>query len=185
MVGRCALISAIAALGCSSSSGSGPRVVTESAPTVTDIAGPRGGFEITRDRAARGDTIDFPSREVWRAVAPVFARLNFGAESADSTSMVFVTRNTLFRRSLGGVRMSTYVGCGVSALGNTADRYPVFLKVTTTVRDGAPGTSVVYSQVQAVARPEDNGASPVSCESNGRLERQISRQLATSLLGAR
>ncbi len=178
-----AMLLAMFAGGCAASSGGGTRVVTESAPTVTDVAGPRGGFEITRNRAARSDTIDFAPDRVWGAVAPVLAQLNFGVERADPTGMVLVSRNTLFRRSLGGMRMSTYVECGQSAMGKTADRYPVFIRVTTTVVEGPPGGSIVHTSVQAVARPEDNGASPVSCESSGKLERRISDQLASRLSG--
>jgi hypothetical protein len=177
-----ALLCVIAAVGCATSGGT--RIVTESAPTGTGIDGPRGVFEITRDRTARSDTIDFAPGRVWGALTPVLASLNIGVEHADSAQLTVVSRNTEFRRVLGGVRMSTYVECGVSAMGKTADRYPVYLRVTTTVREGPPGGSVVHTSVQAVARPEDNGASSVSCESSGKLERRISAQVANRLAGS-
>jgi hypothetical protein len=176
---RSLLLALPLAFGCASS-GSQTRVVTD----PVKFEGERGyiGTDVIRTRETATSEINAPFDEVWRVLPEVFGRLNFGIERADEKDRSITSRFTRFRGVLDGSRLSTFFECGQSAMGKTADRYHVLVRVTSAVRPAGEDRTTLRTTVTAAARPDDNGATAVTCDSRGTLEKRVEHLVATHVV---
>ncbi|MBC7896811.1 MAG: hypothetical protein H7066_15445 [Cytophagaceae bacterium] len=166
----------VTALGCASGAGSATtRVVTDQTVVQAELGAI--GVDVVRQREAVSSEISLSSDAAFRLLPSVLGSLQFAVERAEPKSGTLTTRTARFRGSLGGSRLSTYFECGQSAMGKTADRYAVIVKVTTEVRDAGEGRSRLTTLVSASAKPDDNGGTAVGCDSNGNLEKRIRVEL--------
>lgn len=179
MLARSRLLVLPLAFGCASS-GSQIRVVTDQ----VKVEGERGyiGTDVVRTRETMTSEINAPFDEVWSVLPEVFGRLNFGIERSDPKDRSITTRFTRFRGTLDGSRLSTFFECGQSAMGKTADRYHVLVRVTSAVRDAGEQRTTLLTTVTAAARPDDNGATAVACDSRGTLEKRVEHLVATHVV---
>ena len=162
----------LTALGCTSGAGSTTtRVVTDQTVVQAEIEAV--GVDVVRRREAVSDEITLPAADAFRLLPSVLGALQFAVEGTDEKSGTLTTRSARFRGSLGGSRLSTFFECGQSAMGKTADRYAVIVKVSAEVKPAGERNSRLTTLVSASAKPDDNGGTSVGCDSNGNLEKRI------------
>lgn len=162
----------VTAFGCASGAGSTTtRVVTDQTVVQAELAAV--GVDVVRQRESVSSEITLPASHAFRLLPSVLGALQFAVERTDEKSGMLTTRSSRFRGSLGGSRLSTFFECGQSAMGKTADRYAVIVKVSAEVRPAGDDRSRLTTLVSASARPDDNGGTSVGCDSNGNLEKRI------------
>ncbi|MCC6317978.1 MAG: hypothetical protein IT361_09830 [Gemmatimonadaceae bacterium] len=165
--------------GCATGGGStATRVITDQAVVQGELAAV--GVEMMRRHEAVTDEVSLPRDTVLQLLPGVLGDLQFVIEGSDQKAGTLTTRSSRFRGSLGGARLSTYFSCGESAMGRTADRYSVIVKVTMEVQPVGDHQSRLSTVAAGSARHDDNGGTAVICQSTGALERRI----RTSLMAA-
>lgn len=136
------------------------------------------GMNTLRETDVRVDTIAVAARLLFQVLPTVFAQLNLKSAVIDSSTLNLTSVSTSFRRTFDGERISHFLSCGSSALGNNADQYFVNIRVQSWAERAGDSTAFLRTVVRASAHPADNGsASVVDCASTGRLEARV-RQLA-------
>lgn len=168
---RVAVIALVA--GCASS-GAGTGGATT--PETTVVRGARSTLAIDtrRENEERVDSLPVAPQQLFGVLPQVLASLNMRTATVDQGALSIASVPTQFRRTLDGERLSHFISCGVTAMGNNADLYSVTLRVQTWVSRAGETASVLHTVVRATARPNDNGsASSVNCASNGRLEGRV------------
>jgi hypothetical protein len=172
----------LAGLGCASSGGPPPGT-TES----LDIRSPRSTLTIDtrRETFISSDTVRAAPLDVYRAITEIFGTLDFKVQKADSAALFVTTQPTLLRHDLKGIRLSKYLSCGQSALGSNADLYFLSVRLHSTVQPAGAAAAILRTNVSATARPPDNGATSVRCESNGLLEHRIRDLVRVNALSSR
>ena len=157
-------------------------------PQSTLIRGARSSLEVMTqsEGAERVDTLPVPAQRVYDAIPRVLQSLNFRITALDPTALRVSAEGTQFRRVLDGERLSHFLSCGVSAMGNNADLYTVTIRVQSWAEGRGPADAALHNVVTASARPSDNGSgAAVNCATNGRLEGKIRAKLVVALMGAK
>lgn len=174
----------LAASCASSSAGSGGATT----PETTVVRGARSTLAIDtrRENDERVDSLPVSPQQLFGVLPQVLASLNMRTATVDQGALSIASVPTEFRRTLDGERLSHFISCGVTAMGNNADRYAVTLRVHSWVVPSGDGQSVLHTLVRATARPSDNGSgSGVTCVSNGRLEGRVRTLVVAHLMKSR
>lgn len=168
----------------SSSAGTGGATT----PETTVVRGARSTLAIDtrRENEERVDSLPGAPQQLFGVLPQVLASLNMRTATVDEGALSITSVPTQFRRMLDGERLSHFVSCGVTAMGNNADLYSVTLRVQTWVERAGETASVLHTVVRATARPNDNGSgSSVNCASNGRLESRVRTLVVAKLMASR
>jgi hypothetical protein len=175
LIPRAALFCALA--GCASATGSTPqdngRVVDR---TNTAVLRSRDeSIQNTVHVAAKQDAI-------FAALADVYPALGVNIALQDPATGDFGNRNFSKMYRLGGVQLSTYVGCGITSTGPGADSFLVTMSLVSHVTPDATGSTVV-TRLDATA--EDQATSNVrqSCLTTGQLEQKVNDALVKKVGG--
>jgi hypothetical protein len=80
---------------------------------------------------------------------------------------------------IGKQRLSTYVDCGLDAMGlKQADNYALSMRVTTQVVPEGVDRATVRTLVQTTGRPPANSGLEIHCPTTGKLEEKIAEAIA-------
>lgn len=175
----------VLAAGCASS-GAGTGGATT--PETTVVRGARSTLAIDtrRESEERVDSLPVSPQQLFGVLPQVLASLNMRTATLDQGALSITSAPTQFRRVLDGERLSHFISCGVTAMGNNADLYSVTLRVHTWVERAGEAASVLHTIVRATARPNDNGSgSSVNCASNGKLEGRVRALAVLKVIEAR
>lgn len=174
---------AIAAIGFCFACGSAQQPgVVESAPqppAAVYVAGD--GVDVRLSAAGRTieDVVYAPAVEAWPALLQAFETLDIPIAEQDDRNYIVRSRGHRMARQVDGKRRSELLDCGSTMTGLRADSWDVTIEIVSALRQENPARTRVATLITAVARPrEGTSNSPVSCQSNGELERIIVRQLA-------
>lgn len=120
------------AAGCASS---GAGTGGASTPETTVVRGARSTLAIDtrRENEERVDSLPVAPQQLFGVLPQVLASLNMRTATVDPGTLSIVSVPTQFRRTLDGERLSHFISCGVTAMGNNADLYSVTLRVQTWV----------------------------------------------------
>jgi hypothetical protein len=179
----CALLVALASLGCAASTGtqanSGPEP-----ERVTVISAGNQVLEIHSTADGAGSYwADAPIERVWAVLPQVYEDLGVPLTVHDSVGKRI--GNAGFRaRRIGGSRLSQFLRCGtgVTATPN-ADSYLVTMSLTTRLSEPDVGGTTIVTLFRATAKPRDVGGMTVNCASTGKLESRISEMVTEKLAG--
>lgn len=126
------------------------------------------------------DTVDTPTHfrgspfQVYRALAAVYEGLKIPLNLTDSIQG-HIGNTGVPLRTIGGKRMSTYVGCGSGMTGQYADIHRVTMAVVSWVQPRGRDSATVRTGVfaGAVDRAEGSSSMPRACSTTGLLEERI------------
>lgn len=118
------------------------------------------------------DTLHGVTDAVLPHVVTAYTAKGLSVTTVDPESRLVGSVQTRLRRTLDGVRLSRYLSCGSTVMGDRADRYEVYLTVVTQVEPLGVGTGV-YTHVRASAVRGGSSGSSIRCQTRGRLEREI------------
>ncbi len=168
------VVLALATSCASSGSSPEPGIVTVTERVVA--ADTHGAYRPTAPPTAKAHVPVPPSR-VFAALKPVYEELGVPPAIDDPTTGRFGNTDFWKTHKLGTVPISTYLNCGESILGPTADHYRVYISVISMVRPDGKGESELETALSAEARNMEGTTSDlVLCGTTGRLE-EIIRQL--------
>ncbi|HEX5436778.1 MAG TPA: hypothetical protein VFW98_06445 [Gemmatimonadaceae bacterium] len=133
---------------------------------IASVAGTAGGY-------AR--TIAAPIARSWKALAAAYDSLGIHAVDADPASHRLGNHHLQLHRKLGKRSLSDYLNCGKGLDGYPhANAYAISLDVMTHLTPVGSDSTMVQTQVQAVATPMSGlSSTQVDCTSTGLLEEQI------------
>lgn len=146
-----------------------------SAPRSVRLQGIGGNLEgeLTRDGATITGLVDAPLREVWKHLPDAYEELGIDAGQLTIVNpgahQIGFERQRL--RTLNGRRLSSYLHCGYTAAGATADRGDTVVTLTTWL-ESRDGQTAVRTTLLATAR-EGSSTRPVSCSSLGQFEQEL------------
>jgi hypothetical protein len=147
----------------------GPLAVGGGPTTLTTHRDDRG----SRDRVAAS------SDRVWEVLPGIYQELGLAVGTRDPQARALGNRQLVFPRTPGGERLSRALRCGEGATGRPiADDARVSGSILTFVHPQADGSSLVETQISAVARGHGAGPAQTACTSTGRLEQRIARMVA-------
>ena len=126
--------------------------------------------EISESRAS----FDLPASRVWAALPSAYNVLPLPITGID-TARRFIMGSTLVQREFLRNRLSSFVDCGSTILGQSADSYTVNLRFQTQVDSVSPTSSSLRTRIDATG--SSGGGSAVRCISSGMLERMIRGQV--------
>jgi hypothetical protein len=158
-----------------------PRESSPATPrTVRIIDGTGHVTQISTDASSSASavTMELTPDQAWRGLLAAYDALGIPVASMDAGTR-FLGANVRTRGRLGGVRLSTYLDCGRTQGGPSADTYDVHLVVETRLQPGELETTRVSTLIEATARPSSFAAAPVRCSSTGALERRILAEIRT------
>lgn len=142
-------------------------VTSTRVPIASDAPG-------TAERAVAG-----PPDSVFHALVDAYEAAGLAPNVVVGESRTVGVRGGRLRRVLGKQRLSELLSCGNDATGTPlADQHQVTLTALSRVTPGAPGQSVVVTQVVATARSVTQSTDPVRCASTGRLETALNARAA-------
>lgn len=173
VAGLVAVALIVLAAGCASSGASAGGATT---PETTLVRGARSTLAIDtrRENEERVDSLPVSPQQLFGVLPQVLASLTLRTATLDQGALRIASAPTQFRRTIDGERLSHFISCGVTAMGNNADLYSVTLRVQSWVERAGETASVLHTVVRATARPNDNGSgSSVNCASNGKLEGRV------------
>ncbi len=117
-------------------------------------------------------TIELPVDRAWAGLIAAYTALSLPVDDLDNNQRS-ITANVRARGRIGNARLSTYLDCGRTQGGPSADTYEVHLLVQSRILPGELNTSRIGTAIEAVARPSNFASSPVRCTSTGNLEHRI------------
>lgn len=160
------------ASGCASAHEPNTRPPSE---TVRVVDGMGRVTEIPMDAtsASSGIELDVPVERAWKGVVEAYPALGIPLTEIDPRSHMVGNREMRLRGRLGDTRLSSYLQCGRTQGGASANTYEVHLSVRTRLEPAGPGATTVRTQLDATARPSTFAGHDVRCSSTGRLERRI------------
>ena len=132
--------------------------------------------DISESRSA----FEFPASRVWAALPSAYNVLPLPITGIDSAHR-FIRGSTLVQREFLRNRLSSFVDCGSTILGQSADSYTVSLRFQSQVDSVSPTSSALRTRIDATG--SSGGGSAVRCISSGELERMI-REQVKELLGS-
>ncbi|MFI5228189.1 MAG: hypothetical protein ACHQWU_03915 [Gemmatimonadales bacterium] len=121
-----------------------------------------------------------PLERVWALLPGVYDSLGIPIGSVNSARHLIGHSALKIHQRLGGAYLSTYIDCGRSQIGESADSYDVVLTVYTQVDSAAGGAQVVTS-VDAVARPATYSQGYSRCSTKYVLEAMVVQLLKARL----
>ena len=131
--------------------------------------------------AGRGESaVLAPSQDVWRILADVVERLEIPVTRRDPRSMEMGNLGYQTRR-VEGKRMASYIDCGSNLSGRLANSYDITLSVMTRLTNGAEGTTIVTTTVDAYGKPRATSGNQVHCQSREVLEQRVPELIAEML----
>ena len=140
-------------------------------------------LEITTEASVLDSMVAAAPAAVWSALPTVFELLRIETSTVDAGSLVIGNPRFIGGR-IEGKALSTYVDCGNTYGGPTADRYQVTLYLMVGLSGPFPGGgTMVRTVMDASARPRDVMGNSLHCVSKGTLERRIV-ELVTEMAGA-
>lgn len=144
------------------------------------------GINTRRETDVRVDTLEASAQRVFALLPSVLATLNLKSATIDSSTLNVTSASTQFRRTFDGERISHFLSCGSSALGNNADLYTINIRVQSWVERAGDSASTLRTAVRASAIPADNGAgNAVVCASTGRIEARVRQLTAVAVYSKR
>ncbi len=173
-----AVVLVFALCACATSQGVVPQVRHEQVLFDGEVA--LTGWEIDRTRDVYTSQLGATSEQVFQALPVAFAELKMDVTESNPKAGQLSARRLNVRGSFDGARMSTFFDCGQSAMGRTADRYALGLRVASAVRASTPSQTTLSLQASATARPDDGGMA-VPCSSTGVLEKRLQARVAKQL----
>ncbi|HUG41109.1 MAG TPA: hypothetical protein VMM12_11520 [Longimicrobiales bacterium] len=170
----------LGALACASSNA--PRHEAVTRVDVSSGAGTLVVSELHDDPAAAVRTLPSPPDSVWHALPRVYEMLGIDGAGAAPGQSLFGARNFRPRR-IEGKRLSTYIDCGMGTTATPkADEYAITMTLVSRVDPATDAGTRVETVMQATAKPRATAGNPVSCQSNGRLEKRVGDLLALVLV---
>jgi hypothetical protein len=135
----------------------------------------------SRDEAVQ-NTVHVPAKQdaIFAALADIYPALGVNIALQDPATGEFGNRNFSKMYRLGGVQLSTYVGCGVTSTGAGADRYLITMSLVSRVTPDATGSTVV-TRLDAAGQDQSTSNARVSCLTTGQLEQRISDALVKAV----
>ena len=180
------VVCACASGGSSTGSKSDESPITQQRVEMTRVETPGGIIQIDwQEQRTYDDTKVLASVEkAWAAVPTVYGELGIEPTIVDSKQHVFGNAGSVFRRSLGSKRMSTYFDCGTTVGISNADSYDLLLRVITQIIPAPGGLSAVRTQVEASGHASATSGQVVRCASTGALEERIAKMVSDQALRA-
>lgn len=121
---------------------------------------------------------------VWQSLVLVHRQLELPVAEADARGWVMRTGRFRAPRRIAGLRLSSFFDCGSTMTGLRTENSDVWVEVTTFVRHGQTGSSVVATAVSANARNRDGTSTAAfPCTSTGELEKLVVTRLRERLGG--
>jgi hypothetical protein len=174
------LLALLTALGCASSNASSPEAITR-----VDISSSEGLLGVTELRTSAGvaaHTLPAPPDSVWMALPRVYEMLEIPGAGTTPDQTMFGARDFRPRR-IEGKRLSTFIDCGMGPTATPkADEYEIRMTLVTRLVPAAEEGTRMETTLQASGKPRATAGNPVSCQSNGRLERRVADLVAWVLL---
>jgi len=151
--------------------GGGPTSSTTPQPAAADAPAP----PVTQDasvHAPRSQSFEATPERVWAALPRAYKSVGLTVNGVDT-----VTRTMGFagiiRQKLGGVRLSTYFGCG-NQMGENADTYDITLYVASQVASNPQTRRIlVTTGLRVSGRSPAFASTTTICTTKGELERRI------------
>ena len=165
-----ALLSLLPLLACASS-GPGPI----DGRSRVDRNSPARPIILQTEGSTSEQAIAAPADDVWGALVATFESLGIPFSEVAGTRTV-ENRGYPARR-IDGQRMSRFFDCGSNVTGEIADSYRVTVSIRSSVEATSMGTSVVHTELDAVAVARDTRSGELHCSSKGTLERLIGERL--------
>ncbi len=123
-----------------------------------------------------------PPSRVFEAVKAAYGELGIPPGTNDPATGRFGNIDFWKTRRLGDQAMSTYLNCGESFTGPTANNYRVYISLLSVVRPDGQGGSELETAFSAQAQNmEGTSADRIPCGSTGRLEERIRKSLLLKL----
>lgn len=151
-----------------------PELVTTAATTAFDVTkrpGPDVGAVTLRA------SVD----DVWEALIATYAELGIPVTMRDVSTLTLGNGELKVRRRLGKVPLATYIDCGDTQGGRSADTYEVMLSIYSQIQSVGPNTNRVMSSFQSMGRPVSIASDYRRCSSTGALERSFGELLRKHL----
>ena len=178
---------AVALLGCASAqTQDSPEPRASGGVELTRVDTPKGVFvtQLSTATSVIETPVDATIDATWDAVADVYTALGVTVGTLDTRTRIIGNPGVRMRRSLAGVKLSSYFDCGISALGKrNADSYSLSVDMLTQVLPGEKKSSTLRTRVRASAADEGSSERRVTCSSTGALEARIADMVAERLKG--
>ena len=173
---RFSLVALLAgALACASSPSSDPSI---SMPTERTVAvDDQNVYRTTVLPNARAP-IPAPPARAFEALKQVYAELEIPPGTNDPATGRFGNTDFWKSRRLGGQPMSTYLNCGESFTGASANNYRIYISLLSMIRPDGKGGAELETAFSAQAQNmEGTSGDRIPCGSTGRLEERIRKTL--------
>lgn len=162
--------------------GAPPTPHTEVAPRPSERRVTIAGSTITLRPSGDGfldATLTAPAARLYEVVGMAFGDVGLTAKEVDPTIQQVGTGTFRAQFRLAKQRLSTYLDCGLDAMGlRQADSYSVSMRVTTQVVAESAERATVRTIVQATGRPPSNSGNEIHCPSTGKLEERLAEAVA-------
>jgi hypothetical protein len=136
----------------------------------------RATVDIHNEQATSSHTIPVSLHRAWQALPSVYQGLGLQISQMQEASHTIAGQQVRARGTFAGTRFSRFLNCGETGGAPNAERYDVSMTVTTSLRPHADST-VVATDVHAVAKPSSVAGAQVRCVAN----RGIAEVIATRL----
>lgn len=172
------------AVGAASACATNHGLPSSSGPTQTvRVASPTAEIDI--DVTSRSDpkvaSIAAPIERVWSLLPSVYDSLGIPIGNVNSTTRTIGNTGLKIRTRLGKEYLSTYIDCGRSQIGESADSYDVILTILTQADSTANGETRVTTSVDAMARPAAFSQAYSRCTTKYVLESRVMKLLKARL----
>lgn len=180
-----AVLALLAAAACTPANRTGTTVTT--GPVNTTHIQTEGGtvaLNLTPETLRSSHFLRVPADSVWKHLPGVYRELGIEPATMVTDQWVVGNRNARFNRRIAGEVASTYINCGISAIGAPiANNANVRLEIVSQLTPGEAGTEIRTILI-AYAIPRGGSSAEVRCPTTGRLEERIAARLS-QLSGAR
>jgi hypothetical protein len=151
-----------------------PELVTTAATSALDVTKrPAPNLGIVTMRASVDD--------VWAALRATYEELGIPVTTLDLPTRTLGNGELKVRRRLGTTPLTTYIDCGDTQGGRSAETYEVMLSIYSQIQSAGPNTNRVRSSFQAMARPVSISSDYRRCQSTGALEKRFGELLRKHL----
>jgi len=162
----------LAMFACASSTPDGPARTGTQTVRIVDGVGNITAISTDATLLANMTLIELAPEQAWAGLIVAYEEMGLPIANLDSGTRS-IGANFRTRGRVGNVRLSTYLDCGRTQGGPSADTYDVHLLVESRIIPGDLGTSHVGTAIEATARPSSFAANPVRCSSTGTMEQRI------------
>ncbi|HXD49154.1 MAG TPA: hypothetical protein VN600_10285 [Gemmatimonadaceae bacterium] len=175
-----ALAVAVAVAACATNHGlpssTGPRQTVRIDNPTAEI-----DIDMTSNSDPKVASIAAPIERVWALLPSVYDSLGIPIGHVNSTTRTIGNTGLKIRTRLGKEYLSTYIDCGRSQIGESADSYDVVLTIFTQADSTAGGETRVTTSVDAVARPAAFSQAYSRCTTKYVLEGRVMKLLKARL----